>query len=275
MLVAAAITIILVVVLVRASVESSGGKSHHVAVPPTTTTVPPSSTTTTTTTTSEASQVVVPELVGEAEAESESDLARVGLTVGQINLTQSARPAGIVISQEPPAASSAARGSSVMITVSSGPSVATTDERESSSNAPLSTAADSAPTAIVSSTPAAASSAPLSLQVSVTSVSFVLIPYPPWGGYDEGMQEKRGSFTVTGVTTTGHGTCSVDILRNGTVVGSSALGVGGPVSIRAATYALSADVWLSVPTFSGTPSDAHLTCDSWHEGVLQPRAGTE
>ena len=259
-LVAAVMIIILAVVLVRASVDSSGGKSHHVAVPSTATTVPTSSTTTTTT--NESSRVVVPELVGEVEAQAESNLARVGLTVGQIHITQSARPAGIVLTQEPPAATSAVRGSSVMITVSSGPSGATTGGGEPSSKAPLSTAAGGAPTPEVSATPATTSSAPVSLPVSVTSVSSVLTPYPPRESYDAGIPEEQVSFTVTGMTTTGYVTCSVDMLQNGTVVGSGALDAGDPVSIRTATYTLSADVSLSVPTFSGAPSDAHLTCDS-------------
>lgn len=115
--------IVLVVVLVGTNIGSGGHKSHPVAVPPpsTTTTSAPSSTTTTT---NGVPRVTVPELVGKGEAQAESNLANLGLTVGHIDFAPSARAAGIVLSQAPSAGSLLAPGSAVMFTVSSGPSTA-------------------------------------------------------------------------------------------------------------------------------------------------------
>ena len=127
-LAAAAIVIILLVVLVGTSNGSGGHRSRRpVAVPPTsTTTTTPASTTTTT---SGPSRVTVPDLVGENRAQAISNLANLGLTVGQIRLIPSASAANVVVSQAPSAGSIVAAGSTVMITVSSGPSETAANQR--------------------------------------------------------------------------------------------------------------------------------------------------
>jgi hypothetical protein len=261
-LVAAAI-IVLVVVLVGVSIGTAGHKSHPLAVPPaSTSTAPPLRTTTTTT--HEPSRVTVPVLVGEGQAQAESSLANAGLTVSQIQRAQSSSvAAGIVISQMPSPDSVVAAGSSVAITVSSGPSPTTANGGAVSSNAPVRTVPSSSVPPTVPTNSSVTRTAQTSLQVSVTSVVSVLTPYPPWGGYNAGIPAEEVSFTVTGMIPSGQFTCSVEVLQNGAVVGSTVMGGGETPSTTVATYTTRTDVSpLSVPTFDGTPSNARVTCDA-------------
>jgi PASTA domain len=131
-LVAAAIVIALLVVVLGTGGGSRGHNAHRVALPPTATTTAPSTTTTTapdtsTTTNHGPTRVTVPELAGESQAQAQSVLAELGLSVGQIHLVAGASAAGTVLSQAPVAGSLIVPGSVVTLTVSSGPTTATTN----------------------------------------------------------------------------------------------------------------------------------------------------
>jgi hypothetical protein len=259
-LVGAAIVVALLAVLVGTGAGSGGHNAHRIAIPPTatTTTIPR----TTTTTTDGAPRVTVPELAGKSEAQAQSAVKDLGLSVGQIHLAPGASAAGTVISQAPNAGSLVVPGSVVTITVSSGPP-AVGSKANSGSQTSASPGADGAPSRSVPTTPSTTISAPLPMQVSVTSVDSVLTPYLPGGGSDAGIPAEEVSFTVTGMVSTGQIHCSVEILQNGAVVGDNTMGAGEIASTQVATYALSTDVFsLSVPTFNGTPSDAQVACDS-------------
>jgi hypothetical protein len=154
-------------------------------------------------------------------------------------------------------------GSVVTITVSSGPPAAASGPNFGS-EVLVSPRADGSPTRGVPTTSSTTTSAPLPMQVSVTSVHSVLTPYLPGGGADAGIPAEEVTFIVTGVDPTEQMIrCSVEVLQNGTVVGDSTMVAGATASAQVATSALSTDVFsLSVPTFNGTPSDADVTCDS-------------
>ena len=65
--------------------------------------------------------VAVPDVVGQDQASAASELQEAGFTVSATQQSSSSVPQGDVISQDPAAGSSAARGSTVDITVSTGP----------------------------------------------------------------------------------------------------------------------------------------------------------
>ena len=74
------------------------------------------------TVTVEASEVTVPDVVGQRQADAETDLVRVNLTVGTVSEENSDTvPAGTVISQTPTAGSVVEPGSAVDLVVSLGP----------------------------------------------------------------------------------------------------------------------------------------------------------
>jgi hypothetical protein len=131
-LAAAAILVILLAVLVGTGVGSGGHKSHPLAVPPSTTTTAPAPSTTTTT--NSTARVIVPDLLGGNVAQATSTLESLGLTVARISVAPSAGAAGTVISQAPSIGAAVAPGSSVTLTVSSGPSATPTAETNASPN---------------------------------------------------------------------------------------------------------------------------------------------
>ncbi len=120
-LVGAAIVVALLAVLVGTGVGSGGHNAHRGPVPPASTTTNPA---TTTTTTDGAPRVTVPELTGESQAQAQSALTDLRLTMGQIRIVPSANPAGTVVSQAPNAGSLVVPGSVITIAVSKGPPAA-------------------------------------------------------------------------------------------------------------------------------------------------------
>jgi hypothetical protein len=147
-LVAAVVILILVGVLVGTSISSG----PHIAAPPTSTTTAPPRTTTTTT---HPPQVTVPELVGESQAQAESDLTNLGLTVGPVDLAPSVGITGTVIAQVPGAGSLIAPGSEVVITVSSGQPAAAASG--ANANVPVNSDAVSSPSSHLAASASTAS----------------------------------------------------------------------------------------------------------------------
>jgi beta-lactam-binding protein with PASTA domain len=88
---------------------------------------------------------IVPSLVGLGQSEAQSTLSQFGLTATFVQQADSA-PAGTVIAQSPQAGATAAAGSSVTLTVSSGPAVGTT-------TAPSTTTTPSTPTGVNTQVP--------------------------------------------------------------------------------------------------------------------------
>jgi beta-lactam-binding protein with PASTA domain len=70
-------------------------------------------------------QVTVPPVVGLTQTAATAALTGTGLTVGTVTSVANAAPAGIVLSQSPAAGSTATQGSTVNLTVSSGPAQVT------------------------------------------------------------------------------------------------------------------------------------------------------
>jgi hypothetical protein len=95
------------------------------------------------------------------------------------------------------------------------------------------------------------------LPVKVTSVTATLEPYNPQFG-NHGIPAEQVNFTVG--TMARYFSCKVDVLRAGRIVGTTKAVMASPLERTGSVTESVAVEGIRGDTFTGKPSDAHVTC---------------
>ncbi len=216
-----------------------------------------SGTAATTTTTPEAQTVAVPAVTGMTQVAAINLLGAAGLIAGEIvPIASSVFPAGIIVASSPSPGTAVAPGSSVNLSVSSGP-------RETLGSSPPASVPTTVPATPATTTPTTSAVAPAgTLHAVVTSVTATSLPYNP-ELTTGGIPAEQVNFSITGIFT-GAIECTATVIQGGETMGSQAESIGLPVSsTRSTTVSETINVSpLSVSPFDGSPSDARVTCTS-------------